>query len=223
MKKQFGILTLALAAFASRADDTNLTATVNSAIPVNNYNPVPFQLAVSGMSGTIDSFSVNLNITGGFNGDLYAYLLSPDDTMVVLMNRVGLDSFNPTGYADSGFNITLTASGNNIHFYQNNSPVFSAGQLTGTWAPDQRTIDPYFYTDASAFDAAPTGNNFNSFYGTSPNGTWTLAIADGVNSVDQPTLTSWGLTIETVPEPQTWALFGSGLAALGWLKRNRRK
>jgi subtilisin-like proprotein convertase family protein len=223
MKKQISTLTLALVALASRADVTNLTATVNSAIPVNNYNPVPFQLAVGNMSGTIDSFSVNLNITGGFNGDLYAYLLSPDNTMVVLMNRVGLDSFNSIGYVDTGFDITLTAAGNNIHFYQDNSPAFSGGQLTGTWAPDQRTIDPYLYTDASLFDAAPTGNNFNSFYGATPNGTWTLAIADGVNSANQPTLVSWGMTIQTVPEPQTCALLGCGLAALGWLKRHRRK
>jgi len=224
MKKQIGILTLALGTLASYAQGTtNLTDTVNASIPVNNYVPAPFQLTVSGLSGSIDSFSVNLDITGGNNGDLYAYLLSPDSTMIVLLNRVGLGSSNLIGYGDAGFDITLTAAGYNVHDYQSYSPIFSGGQLTGTWAPDQRTVDPYLYSNASDFDAVPTGNNFNAYYGANPNGIWTLNIANGVNSANQSTLVSWGMTITTVPEPQTWTLLGSGLTALWCLKRSRRK
>jgi hypothetical protein len=35
-------------------------------------------------------------------------------------------------------------------------------------------------------------------------------------------LVSWGLTVVTVSEPQTWTILGGGLAA-GWLLIRRRK
>jgi hypothetical protein len=39
----------------------------------------------------------------------------------------------------------------------------------------------------------------------------------------QSLLVSWGLTVVTVPEPQTWALFGGKLVALWSVARQRRK
>ena len=175
----------------------------------------------SGVSGTITDITVALNITGGFNGDLYAYLLSPTGGRVVLLNRVGLNSsdLNGFGYDDAGFNITLSAAGNNIHNYQTFSYSLSSGQLTGTWAPDQRDILPN--SDPNVFDAAPNGYNLNSYFGASPNGAWTLFIADlAVNN--QSTLVSWGLTVVTIPEPQTWTLLVGGLTTL-WVFRRRSR
>jgi subtilisin-like proprotein convertase family protein len=197
-----------------------VSASVNRVIPDANVTGISSSLNVSGMYADISDLSVSLNITGGFNGDLYAYLLSPDNSMVVLLNRVGLGTSNPFGYSDAGFNISLSAAGYNVHDYQNYGPSFSGGQLTGSWAPDRRTIDPQ--SAASAFDAAPTGNNFNAYFGANPNGMWTLFVAD-VSGGNQSELVSWGLTIATVPEPQTWTLLGGGLTALWWLKRKRRK
>ena len=222
MKQQIGICILALFACASRAQLTNLTvnASVNTAIPDGNVTGISSSLNVSGMYADISDVSLSLNITGGFNGDLYAYLLSPDNSMVVLLNRVGLGSSNPFGYSDAGFNISLSSAGYNIHDYRNYNPSFTSGQLTGSWMPDQRTIDPQ--SAAAAFDAAPTGKNFDTYFGTDPNGVWTLFISD-VSGENQSELVSWGLTIATVPEPQTWTLLGGGLTALWWLKRKRRK
>lgn len=212
-----------LVALTSRADLTNLTVTVtnNAAIPDGNPVGLTSTLNVSGMSGSTTNLTVNLNITGGFNGDLYAYLVSPLGSMVVLLNRVGMSSTSYFGYSDPGFNITLdSTSANNIHNYQSDSPVFSAGQLTGTWAPDSRTIDPL--SAPGAFNAPPTGNTFSTYDGSSPNGVWTLFIAD-LSGGGQSTLVSWGLTVVTVPEPQTWTILGSSLIA-GWmLTRQRRK
>ena len=222
MKKQIGILMLVLIAFASRAEVTNLTvsASVNTPVPDANPTGISSSVNVSGMYSGVVSLTVDLNITGGFNGDLYAYLLSPDNTIAVLLNRVGMNSSDSIGYGDAGLNITLTAAGYNIHDYQNFSPVFSGGQLTGNWAPDQRTIDPQ--SNPSLFDAAPTGNNLNIFNDTDPNGVWKLFVSD-LSGENQSTLVSWGLTVVTVPEPQTWTLLGGGLTALWWFGRNRRK
>jgi hypothetical protein len=60
----------------------------------------------------------------------------------------------------------------------------------------------------------------SSFAGTSGDGTWALFVAD-LSGGGQSTLVSWGLTVVTVPEPQTWALLGGGLAMLGWMRRRR--
>lgn len=222
MKKQIGILMLVLIAFASRAGSLNSSFTNSTAavIPDGSQVGTVSTLSVSGMDGYVTGISVNLNITGGFNGDLYIYLLSPQNYQVVLLNRVGLSSANTLAYGDAGFNITLTAAGANIHNYQSGSYSLSGGQLTGTWGADRRIIDPQ--SAPGAFDAAPTGNNFDVYNNTDPNGIWTLAAYD-LSGGYQSTLVSWGLTVVTVPEPQTWTLLGGGLAALWFLGRGRRK
>src|SRR5206468_6205253 len=90
----------------------------------------------------ITEVHVGLNISGGYNGDLYGYL-SHNGVLVPLLNRVGVQSGDAFGYGDTGFNVTLSDSGTyDIHFYGNHSPSFSSGQLTGTWQADGRNIDP---------------------------------------------------------------------------------
>ena len=213
MKKLIAILALSLVALASRAIVTNLTvsAYVNTVIPDNTTLGLYSQATVAGMTGPLTNFSVSLNITGGVNSDLYAYLLSPENYTVVLLNRVGVSSSVPLGYTDAGFNITLSPSASyNIHGYQANGPSFSGGQLIGDWAPDQRAIDPQ--SSVGAFDAAPAGNGFDSFFGPEPNGVWTLFVAD-FSTPGQSTLESWSMTLTTVPEPQAWTLLivGGGM------------
>ena len=229
MKKQFGILMLLLlTALASHADVTNLTASVTSNTPIPDANPVGITSTnvISGMSGVTTNITVNLDITGGFSGDLYAYLLSPTGTMVVLVNRTGVSSTSNLGYSDAGFNVTFDAtSANNIHFYQSlggyPGDLNGNGQLTGTWAADSRTIDS-LHSAPSAFDAAPTGNTLANYYGSNPNGTWTLFVAD-LSGNGQSTLASWTLSVVTVPEPQTWTILGGGLATCWLLIRRRQK
>jgi subtilisin-like proprotein convertase family protein len=223
MKKHFGILLVSLVTLASRADlITNLTVTASPGTAIADANKVGVvsHVTVSGMFGYMTDIQVALNITGGFNGDLYAYLISPQGSMIVLLNRVGLNSANPFGYSDAGFNITLQAAGFDIHDYGSHSPTFSSGQLTGVWMPDRRMIDGQ--SPAGYFDAAGTGNNLDSLYGSDPNGDWTLFVAD-LSSPGQSTLVSWGLTIATVPEPQTWALLVGGGLMLLVAGRHRQK
>lgn len=223
MKNQIGILLVLLVTLAGRAQVTNLTVNtaVGTTVPDGSLVGLASSANVSGMSGSITNVTVNLNITGGFNGDLYCYLLSPQNTMIVLLNRVGLNSTNPFSYDDAGMNITLSAAGlNNIHNYQDYAGYSTLINNGSVWAPDQRDVDPQTNV-LSAFDT-PSGNNFNALNGSDPNGAWTLFIAD-VSGGGTSTLVSWGLTVVTVPEPQTWALLGGGLAAFSWLIRGRRR
>jgi subtilisin-like proprotein convertase family protein len=171
----------------------------------------------------IASIQVTLDIRGGYNGDLYAYL-SHDGASAVLLNRVGVTSNDAFGYSNPGLDITLSgAAANNVHFYQNFSPSYASdGWLTGTWQPDARDIDPL--SAPSAFDAAGTAN-FDVFSDQDPNGQWTLFVADVSAGGGQSTVSSWGMQIEEVPEPAggMLAIFGAGLmaAVASWRSRIR--
>jgi subtilisin-like proprotein convertase family protein len=188
---------------------------VNGAIPDNSIIGLTDAHAISGLNSPITDIQVTLNISGGFNGDLYGYLRLNDSPLVVLVNRVGVTSGNPDGYANSGMLVTLSASAaNDIHFYQNYSPAYnSSGQVTGNWQADGRT---------SPLDTSR--GSLSSFNGLDPNGTWTLFFADR-SAGDQSTLVGWSLDITTVPEPVTVALaVFAALAAivklLSWCRKS---
>lgn len=210
-----------LLALVGRAQ-TNFTynsGTVNATVPDANPVGITQTATIAGLSGFITNVSVNLNITGGFNGDLYVYLAGPSGQLAVILNRVGVTSGNPFGYFNTGFNITLDNSGANVHNYQSGSYTLNGGgQLTGTWNADGRNISPL--SSGSVFDAASTAANLNLFNNTIPNGTWTLFLAD-LSGGGQSTLVSWGMTIVTVPEPQTWAMLAGGATMLLALRRRR--
>lgn len=182
--------------FASAQTATNIySVSPNAAIPIGNQVGLVSQTSVVGLVGdTISSITVTLNITGGYNGSLYAYLSGPNGGFDVLLNQSG-SSGGSIGYLDNGFNITLDDNAaNNVQTYQAITGVLPANtQLTGTWQS--------------------AGNAESSFVGNDPNGTWTLFVANLTGGSPQSTLANWGLTITTtpVPEPQIMPLLISGL------------
>lgn len=202
MKKQTilnGLMMLALAGTASATIVENNDYSVGLTILDNQPSGLAVAQTFSGLSlgdlnQGINGVDVRLNISGGFNGDLYGYLvLQSDDGHTVssiLLNRVGTGGGNIYGSSGSGFNVTLSDSGaQSIHG--------ATGLPTGVWQTDQSG-------GASSLNSA--------FGGRDANGTWTLFLAD-LSAGGQGTLVSWGLNISVVPEPVTWALllFGSGL------------
>ena len=139
--------------------------------------------------------TVNLSVSGGYNGNLYAYLVAPNGTMVVLLNRPGATG-NSMGYAGSGFNgITLSDAGT-----QNIQTTWETpgAQVTGT------------------YNAAGGSSALNAFNGSSANGNWELFFADMVKGGGTSTVTGWSLNITVVPEPVPLALglFAAMLLAL---------
>jgi subtilisin-like proprotein convertase family protein len=177
------------------------------AVPDGNPVGVSYSATESGSSGAIQNVDVNLNITGGYNGDLYGYLVlntGSSSYMSVLLNRLGTTSSNPAGYGDAGMNVTLSGlGGNDIHLYNNFSTSFNgSGQLTGTYSADGRLVDP-----ATVVSTDGRGAKLDVFNGQSANGTWTLFLAD-LSGGSQSTLVSWSADISVVPEPINWALAG---------------
>lgn len=201
---------------------TNYTFNVNQAIPDGSALGLASvtNLAIAGAGGgTITSLTVGLDITGGFNGDLYAYLVGPHGGYAVLLNRPGVTAGNSFGYSDTGFNVTFDDSvAHSVHFYQADGAAYNGnGQLINTWQPDGETIDPL--SAPGLFPAAQIAM-LNSFNGSNPNGTWTLFVAD-LSAGGQSTLVNWTLTLVATPEPSSVALLGVGLA--GALLAVRRK
>src|SRR5690348_1437831 len=78
-------------------------------VPDNNLSGWADIRTVSAIpAGTFTSLSVNLQLTGGWNGDLYAYLVHSSG-FCVLLDRVGtgVSGVSSFGYGDAGMNVTL--------------------------------------------------------------------------------------------------------------------
>jgi len=158
-------------------------------------------------SGPITNVSVTLDLSGGWNGDLYAYLVH-DSGFAVLLNRVGRETGHSPGYGDAGMNVVLNdAASVNLHSYG------GGGVPTGPYAPDGRNISPL--SSPATFTLTSPSAMLDSFNGLNANGSWTLFIVD-VSSGDQSTVTSWGLDIAAVPEPASMVLFLIGVVGLYW-------
>ena len=182
------------------------TDTANQGIPDGGaaLTTLSRSITVSGVSGNVlSSISVTLNVSGGFNGDLFGYLRGPTGGIAILLNRVGQSGSNPGGYGDTGFAITLSdLASHDVHAYQDYSPSYNgSGQLTGSWQSDGRNTDP---ATVSFGDSRTAG--LNSFLGSDPNGTWTLVFSDWVTSGDPSTLGGWSLNLTVIPEPANIAL-----------------
>lgn len=210
------------------AHAATFTYSVGATIPDGNLNGFQNSQSVSGLSGPITDLNVTLEISGGFNGDFYAFLTHGNAT-AILLNRVGRNSTHQVGYPDAGFGPDISANaftfddqaGTDVHFYRNAAySLNGSGQLTGLWQPDGRALDPL--SPASAFDSAARSAMLNVFNGMDPNGLWTLYVAD-VSSGGEGTLASWGLQITLVPEPTCTALLGFGVVIFAYGRSQIRK
>lgn len=192
-----------LVAMAGVAQATLIQETYSGPnIDIADGNPVGIANSFNNVSdpgnAAIEDVSVNLNISGGYDGDLYGYLVyNPSSSavtagsvpeMVVLLNQIGTTGSNPFGDATAGMNVTLSDSGAAGIHNQTGTALTSGA---GVYKPDS----------TSTFDSTFTG---------SADGTWTLFLADlsaGGGTGDSQ-LVSWQLNISVVPEPVTWALAG---------------
>ena len=202
---------LAVAAMAARGAMYNFNSTGSSSILDYPDSGRAFQFTYdhAGLNQVTD-VSVSFTTSGGWNGDLYAYL-SHGSGQAVLLNRVGTVNTGDDGYGDGGFNIVLKSSGatyGDIHKYQDETGYATKISNGSSWEADGRIN----YTDTAR------DNTLDVFTGggVNPNGTWTLFFAD-MSASHAATLDSWSVSINAVPEPVNVALmvFG-GIGGIVW-------
>ena len=151
-------------------------SSLSQVIPDNTAAGVAYSINFGTSGLNISDISVTLNLSGGYNGDIYAYL-SHGSQSVVLLNQI-------TGAANSsGFNITLVeGTGSSIQ-----TAAGMAGQtLTGTYTANQNLVsfnntDPngswtIFFADLNPGDTS-TLNGFSISMTAVPEPiTWALGI-----------------------------------------------
>ena len=168
--------------------------TASGAIPVGNPVGVAFggDFSQTGFNSPVIGITVGLDISGGYNQGLYAYLVAPNGTVVVLLNRPGT-SVNPFGNTGAGMSVTLQDGASNGSI--NNTTTYVSG----------------------TYSAVGTLSSFDS---STANGEWTLFFADLTRGGGQSTLLNWSLDLTVVPEPVLMALatFVAMLMALAGLK-----
>ena len=152
--------------------------------PVGTWNT----MSLSGLGTGLSGLTVTLNVSGGVNSGLYAYLVH-DGVLAVLLNRPGVSAGTPLGNLSSGFNTSYTTLDANNTV----SPLAAAAAFTGS---------------------GPATSLATTFGSTSLNGDWTLFFADVVNGGGNATLTGWSLDITAVPEPVNVALAAFGTLLL---------
>jgi hypothetical protein len=188
---------------------TNWTGT--QSIPDNSASGVAFSFNISTpVYAAVTNLTLDLQLSGGWNGDLYAYL-SHGSGFAVLLNRIGRTSANSYGSGSSGMNIELSDS------YLPDIHNFNGTTLAGNFAPDGRNVNPF-----NALDTDPRSAFFASFIGLDVSGSWTLFLAD-VSPLSVSSVQSWTLNmgVTTIPEPGVGALFALGL--FGTLGRSWRR
>ena len=203
---------------------------VNTAVPDGNPVGIRQSTVVSGIpnvginNDTIANVEISFQISGGYNGDIYGYLVlqSADGstTTSILLNRIGTTASNPFGSASSGLNnVVLTGYAGGGATDIHTAPTTAGQALAGAYLADGRMVDPALVTDQSARTAG-----LDVLNGHSANGTWTLFLAD-MTAGDQATLVSWSLDITVIPEPVTWALiiFGGAGLCVGFAQLRQRR
>jgi subtilisin-like proprotein convertase family protein len=161
----------------------------------------------------VSKVTVTLNFSGGWNGDLYAYL-SSGSGFAVLLNRPGRADGSEDGSDTSGMSVTFDdAALLDLH----DQIDLLGGSVTGNWQPDARDVSPLEVVTGDLRTAF-----LSSLNGQSATAPLTLFVSD-MAAGEVSTLESWSMTVSAVsavPEPGGHLAL-AGLVGGGLLLRRR--
>ncbi len=146
-------------------------------------NPYPSSIQVAGLAGSVTGVAVNLeNFSHQFPDDVDVLLVAPNGRRIVLMSDAG------GGVPAHNLSLTFTDS--------------AASALPDGAPPDSGIYKPTNYDDADTFPApapqgAPSGTTLGAFYGSNPNGTWSLYVVDDEGLNAGSIASGWSLDIQS--------------------------
>jgi hypothetical protein len=220
-------------------DANGWTDTLTVSVGATGGNNPPL---VAGDYIVANTLTVTLNISGGYNSDLFGYL-THEGGYAVLLNRVGVNGVagvsipgspnnrdGELGSAGAGFNVQFVAESlspviPDIHTYE-----IAAGQTVGgTGTPVTAGVDGRDVSslNGQSFSGVSRTALLSSFNNQAATGDWTLYFTD-LFSGDTSTVNGWSIAFEAVPEPVHVALgiFGAlfGVVQAGrYLRRRTEK
>src|SRR5688572_22327180 len=162
---------------------TTSSGPISVPIPDNEFvNGSNHSLVVAGVTGAVQSISVNFNISHTWDADLDINLVAPNGNILNLVGARG-------GSGDNFTNTTMSSA-------SATSLLTGTAPFTGTFAADGNI----------GWGPSSLASNVSSFASlfSVPNGTWRLAMADFALG-DLGTLTSWSITINyAAPDAGIW-------------------
>jgi subtilisin-like proprotein convertase family protein len=152
-------------------------------------SPYPSNIAVTGLTGSVSKVTVTLNGVGHtFPDDVDILLVSPGGQKALVMSDVG-------GSGDiTGVNLTFDDAAT--------ATITDGGPITaGTYKPSN--VDTTTDVFPAPAPAAPYATDFNTFIGSTPNGTWSLYVRDDIGTDLGSIAGGWSITLTTVVGPGT--------------------
>lgn len=226
MKPLFLPLATCIIIFGPCVASAGLIITQSVGLEIPDYDPSGLVSVINFNTGGkyVSSLEVNLQTTGGWNGDLYAYLQHTSGStsvISVLLNRPGRTAENEAGAASSGLDVVFK---DGAEFDLNTAISGTYGDfVSGDYQPDARSADPDLVTGSS-----PRSLYLSGFNGMLADGDWTLFMADLAGG-DTATLSGWSISMVTsdspitgVPEPSGF-LLGAVPALIGGFMCMRRR
>ena len=162
-----------------------VTNSNTAAITINDNaaaTPYPSSINVSGLAGSVSKVTVTLQgFSHAYPSDVDVVLVSPGGQKVGLLGGAGGET------SVNGLTLAFDDSAGG----QVGDPITS-----GTWQPSGSVASSL----PGAAPAAPYGTALADFIGSTPNGTWSLYVADGAASDTGVIASGWKLAI-TAGEP----------------------
>ena len=146
-------------------------------------NPYPGEIQISGLPGYLSGLTVNLeNFSHAAPDDVDVLLVAPNGRRIVLMSDVGGNT--------AVNNVSLTFTDSAAAFLPDNSAL-----TTGIFKPTN--IDSLDTFPSPAPQGAVSGTTLGAFYGTNPNGTWSLYVVDDNGNNAGAISGGWNLDIQS--------------------------
>ncbi len=186
------------------------SSALSIAVPDNTTSGVSTNLTVPALpaGATVSSIDVTLNMAHTYPGDMIFNLRAPNGAIANLYKyNTGTFTGNAGGLTNAGWFNTVISSLSNLAFSTVAVAPFNYGP--GPYAPDllNSTVQGATVQNPNGF--ASSANAMSELFST-PQGVWTLAMADG-GPGDVGTLTGWSIKIrystfqQTPASPAVWS------------------